>query len=160
MPLNPTMTGEQVIAAFIENCPSLEEAKKDLFLLRTPRVKKYPWYSPALSVFRKKNGERGSWYNDILPQLMVEVGWFAKLEDAEEFAKRVRKASKNAGIQIIAKGRLTMNKTEVVSAFREAFPSLEEAQKDILVLKCPNRKTCPWYNPSLKAFKKRNGKRG
>ena len=72
------MGKKRIIAAFKKDFPSLEEAKKDLLVLRgeVARGKKgelRPWYNQALREF-KEPGPRGqSWHGVILPKLMFEA---------------------------------------------------------------------------------------
>ena len=128
----------KVIDGFLQDYPTLEEARKDLnrlgkkAVVDAARGKKDTWYHLARSVFRKPDGSRGDLYPEILPNLFLEVKWFQTMDAAKYFISEVKASNQRLRIEEGAKKRRMMTEPEVLEAFKAAFPSRENAEKAVL----------------------------
>jgi len=105
--LRRKMTKEEIVDAFKREFRSLEEARRDLSRLgshvmqNAAKGKKGNWFYAAHSVFKKAEGKPGVWYDDMLPNLALEAGWFRTIEEARKFAEEVKShCSKDAAERI------------------------------------------------------------
>ncbi|MFH1394401.1 MAG: hypothetical protein ABII71_04740 [Candidatus Micrarchaeota archaeon] len=141
---NKKMGKEEIIQAFSQAFPSLEEARRDISALSRSAVRQLEdakgrrWFHSAGSIFRKSKGKSiGSWYGMVLPNLALEAGWFGSFEEAREFSEEVRRASIKSRAEETAKKILKMGMDEIVEGFQNDFPSLKEAEKDLAALGRP-----------------------
>jgi len=166
------MAKVEIVDAFKREFPSLEEAKKDLSRLGSSAIRNASesteghWYQSAHTVFKKGDGKPGIWYENILPNIALEAGWFKTIEEARKFAGEVRVHCLKIGRMKSADSNRLMTKEEIVDAFKREFPSLEEAKKDLgrlgesALLEAAKGKKRHWYTSTRSVFKKANGKPG
>ncbi len=131
---------DALVAGFRRDFPSLEAASIDLVCLgreqveRAARADAGHWFHSARSVFNSRGRKQGDYYLDVLPGLAVRVGWFSSLDEAEAFARRVRVACRVAAARTrFEESRAAIN-DKIVSAFKNDFPSLAEAESDLTCL--------------------------
>jgi SAM-dependent methyltransferase len=166
------MSEEEVLAAFLKEFPSLEEARKDLSRLSyhvmraKAKTTKMHWSEVARSIFKNPKGKPGTWYKEILPNLVLRAGWFDSMDKAIEFANQVRAVSRKNASKRSAKALLKMTEEEVVGAFNKMFVSLDEAKKDLIqlgsqrVYKRIKSSPVNWWSSASTHFKQSNGKLG
>lgn len=165
------MSEEEVIAAFLEEFPSLEEARKDLTRLGESSVKDLErksgrrWATTSLSLYKKPGGRIGRWYENALPNIVLKAGWFDTNVEAIDFANEVKAAVLVGRARKQSRDRRGMSKEEILDAFKKDFPSLEAARKDLFkigaaqIRKKAENSTGHWYYPARSLFKPHGKKR-
>ncbi|MFH0885365.1 MAG: hypothetical protein V1861_06675 [Candidatus Micrarchaeota archaeon] len=165
-----------VLDAFIQEFPSLEEARKDLGGLTEARSakkavgRKGHWYQKARVIFGKEErggGESISWY-DILARLVMNASWFENIDDARAFCEEVRNQGREtARAKVLARCKEKREKRldVVLAAFKKAFPSLEYARNNLDALREGNVRPKKgerghFYYQAIQLFSKVKGRVG
>lgn len=183
------LTKDDVIAGFKSDFHSLAYMKRNMHLLSSKVLERRflgqanTWYHASRSMFKKRNGKQGTWYEDVLPGLMYGAEWFDSLEKAREFSYKIKLHNKRIGYYKALESRRRNEKLkdrtvkqleekrqirikEIAAKFLIDFPSLEYAKNNVdrltndALFRAGEGKKRHWFSLARCNFKQENGKSG
>lgn len=121
-------TEDDLVAIFKTLYPSKQACEENMLLLKERyaaedgKKREKNWFYAAQVRYKKANGSRGNWYEQILPNLALKAGWFGTLAEAEDFGARVQKTCYAHSIELGRASKRKMSEEEVIAAFKKEFP--------------------------------------
>jgi hypothetical protein len=130
---------KEIVAKFLVDFPSLEYAKNNVerlictALYRAAKGNKRHWFTLARANFKQENGNNGRVYEEVIPNLAYEAGFYESVEAAKELGELARSHVKEK-IEGSHERKKEQRKKVVIAQFKEYCPSLKHAQSNMSIL--------------------------